>query len=246
MESDLIVRLNPAPGTRVRVISDLHLGHERCEIPSIASLAPILENIDILIIAGDFAELRSCAWQAQGIALRDEFRQLCIDKGVELVELAGNHDPNTPAMIASLWQDSTIIFHGHSIFKEVAPWSWEYLHNKQICHDCIARYQDAEDNLEQRLLLAREMSNITTPIMRREGIRNPLLRGFMHCFWPPQRPLGIIRGWLTCAQKANAFADRFFPQSKHIIMGHFHRSGLWHFDERSVAVTGAWFKHASP
>ena len=246
METPLICHLNPALGETVRVISDLHLGHERCEVPSIPELAPLLSGIQYLVVAGDLAETRVCDWREKGLKLREEFRQLCRQHKVKLIELSGNHDPDIRFMIASLWEGNTVIMHGHAIYKEVAPWSWEYLRNKPACHALIKQYPDADSDLAQRMELARAMCQLTVPIMRREGIRNPLIRGFMHCFWPPQRPLGIIRGWLTSGRKANQFAEQYFPQAENIILGHFHRSGTWHFGKRTIANTGAWFRHATP
>ena len=229
MEEALIHHLTPAPGEVVRVISDLHLGHERCEAPAVAELAPLLKGIQYLIVAGDMAETRPCDWQPRGLKLRQEFRELCRTHGVRLIELAGNHDPDIIPMVASLWEGQTIIMHGHA-----------------ICKKLIEQYPDANSNLEQRLKLSRAMSQLIAPIMRREGIRNPLLRGFMHCFWPPQRPIGIVWGWIISARKANSFMNRYFPQSKNLILGHFHRSGRWQFGSRTIANTGAWFCHATP
>ncbi len=246
MESPLICSLNPAPGETVRVISDMHLGHERCEAPSIPEMAPLLSGIQYLIVAGDLAETRVCAWREKGIQLREEFRRLCRQHNVVLIELSGNHDPDIQPMIASLWNGNTMVMHGHAIYKEVAPWSWEYLRNKSACHALIKQYPNADSDLTQRMELARAMCQLTAPIMRREGISNPLIRGFMHCFWPPQRPLGIIRGWLTGGRKANQFAEQYFPQAENIILGHFHRSGIRHFGKRTVINTGAWFCHATP
>lgn len=246
MPSSLIRQLNPKPGEIVRVISDLHLGHERCEAPPIPELTPLLNGIHYLVVAGDLAETRVCDWRDNGLRQREEFRNFCRKQNVTLVELSGNHDPDVQPMVASLWEGDTIIMHGHAIFKEVAPWSWEYLRNKPACHDLIKQYPEADSNLTQRLELARAMCQLTTPIMRREGIQNPLLRGFLHCFWPPQRPLGIIRGWLTGAKKANQFAECYFPHAKNIILGHFHRSGIWRYGKRTIVNTGAWFRHATP
>lgn len=246
MESRLILRVNPAPGKRVRVISDLHLGHERCEVPDLSTLSPLLKGVDYLVVAGDLAETRVCDWQQQGLMQREAFRELCRKNGVCLIELAGNHDPDIEPMLLSLWNGNTVIMHGHAIFREGAPWSWEYLNNRQACRALIADFPEADTHLEQRLLLARAMCQLTPPIMRREGIRNPLLRGFLHCFWPPQRPLGIIRCWLTCGRLTHAFAERFFPDAVNVILGHFHRSGRWRYGKRRIVNTGAWFRHATP
>ena len=241
-----IIDIEPPAGSLVRFISDLHLGHERCEAPAVADLAPLLQGADILVVVGDLAETRRCDWQKRGMAAREELRALCREHGVRLVEISGNHDPDTPALLARFWGGRVIAMHGHALYKEVAPWSWEYLRNKQACRELIRQYPDADTRLESRLELSRTMCQLTPPILRREGISNPLLRGFMHCFWPPQRPLGIVMSWLTCARRCEHFARQFFPQAEVVIFGHMHRSGNWRFGRRRILNTGAWFRHATP
>lgn len=239
-----IVDITPPPGALVRFISDLHLGHERCEAPAAADMESLLHGIDMLVVVGDLAETRPCAWQERGIAAREKFRQLCRERGVELVEISGNHDPDIPALLARFWGGRVVAMHGHALYKEVAPWSWEYLRNKQACQELIAQFPDSD--LETRLELSRAMCQLTPPILRREGISNPLLRGFMHCFWPPQRPVGIVWSWLTCGRCCEQFARRFFPEAEVVIFGHLHRSGNWRIGSRRILNTGAWFRHASP
>lgn len=241
-----IIDIEPPPGCVVRFISDLHLGHERSEVPSVAALEPLLRGIGMLVIVGDLAETRPCSWQAAGMAAREELRTLCRRHEVQLVEISGNHDPDTPALLARFWGGRVVAMHGHALHKEVAPWSWEYLRNKTACKQLIRSCPDADENLERRLELSREMSCLTPPIMRREGIRNPLLRGFMHCFWPPQRPWGIVWSWLTCGRKAELFARHYFPDAEVLIFGHMHRSGYWKSGSRQIFNTGAWFRHATP
>lgn len=241
-----IIDIEPPPGCIVRFISDLHLGHERCEVPAVAQLAPLLQGIGMLVVVGDLAETRQCDWRERGVAAREELRSLCRGHGVQLVEISGNHDPDSPALVARFWGGRVVAMHGHALYKEAAPWSWEYLLNKAACQALIASHPDADVNLESRVELSREMCQLVPPIMRRDGIRNPLLRGFMHCFWPPQRPLGIIWGWLTCGRRAERFARTFFPGAECVIFGHFHRSGRWKYGKRTLLNTGAWFRHATP
>ena len=245
-EHPTILELDPPPGARVRVLSDLHFGHERCEAPAVEKLAPLLDGVRTLVIAGDLSETRSCAWQQEGLRLREQLRELCRKRGVTLITLSGNHDPDAGSLLLSLWGGRTVVMHGHALYKEGAPWSWEYLRNRDTCQACIARYPAADHDLTQRLLLSREMCQLTPPILRREGIRNHHLRGLLHCFFPPQRPLRIVWGWLTCGRKAEAFARRFFPEARVVVLGHFHRSGHWQYGGRTIVNTGAWFTHATP
>lgn len=241
-----IIRIEPAPGVRVRFISDMHYGHERCEAPTPQELMEGMEGIGMLVVVGDMAETRKCPWQERGIALREELRSLCAGRGIQLVEISGNHDPDTPALLALFWQGRVAAMHGHALYKEVAPWSWEYLRNKKACRQLIATVPDCDTNLESRLELSRAMCTLTPPIMRREGIKNRYLRSFLHCFWPPQRPMRIVWGWLTCGRRAERFIRRFLPGTETLILGHFHRYGHWTYGKRTIFNTGAWFKHATP
>ncbi len=237
-----ILHLEPPPGARVRVISDMHLGHERCEAPPVAELAPLLEGVDILVVAGDLAEEQ----EEQGRALRDELHALCREHGVTLICVAGNHDPDAGPSLLSLWGGRVVIMHGHALYKQGSPWGWEYLRNKKLFHECIARFPGANSSLEERLELSSQICQLTVPILRREGIQNRYLRGLLHCFFPPMRPLSIVWCWLSCGRRAEAFARRFFPQAEVLVLGHFHRSGRWTYGRRTIVNTGAWFKHATP
>jgi exonuclease SbcD len=211
----------------------------------VQQLKELLQGVSILVVVGDMAETRPCCWQEQGVVAREELRALCRENGVELVEISGNHDPDTPILLASFWGGRVVAMHGHALHKEVAPWSWEYLHNKNKCRRLIEQYRERDHNLTARLELSREMCQLTTPILRREGIRNKYLRGFMHCFWPPQRPLNIVLSWLTCRHRAEHFARTYFPDCEVMILGHFHRFGNWKH-HRHILNTGAWFRHATP
>ncbi len=241
-----IVNITPPAGTLVRFISDLHYGHERCEAPPPAQLAAQMQGdgVDMLVVVGDLAETRSCAWQAEGMRLREELRTECRKRGVELVEISGNHDPDTEPLLVRFWGGRVVAMHGHALYKEVAPWSWEYLRNKEKCRELIRSFPHAK--LSERLELSRRMCQLTAPILRREGIRNKYLRGFLHCFWPPQRPCRIVWSWLTCTRRAEKFARRYFPEAETVILGHFHCFGNRIFGKRRILNCGAWFKHATP
>ncbi len=241
-----ILELSPPLGTRVRVLSDLHLGHERCEAPSIAELAPLLEGVDILIIAGDLAESREPEWCERGCAQREELQILCQERGVQLITLAGNHDPDAGPSLLSLWGGKVIVMHGHALYKQGSPWGWEYLRNKERFRSCIARFPNSDSSLEERLELSSQICQLTLPILRQKSTQNRYLGGLLHCFFPPERPLRIVWSWLTCGRRAEAFARRFFPQAEVLVLGHFHRSGRWTYGKRTIVNTGAWYKHATP
>lgn len=69
--------------------------------------------------------------------------------------LAGNHDPDEEFSLLKLQGGRFYALHGHALFKEVAPWGWEYLKNKHISRELIAAFPDADADLCRRLELAR-------------------------------------------------------------------------------------------
>jgi len=243
----MIRQITPPAGALVRIISDLHYGHAHCQAPEPKELIDTMGAVDILVIAGDLAETRKGAWMELAKSKRDEFRQLCAEQGIDLIEIAGNHDPDVPCMMLSLWQGSCVIIHGHALFDEVAPWGWEYLSDKATTKSIIAQYPERESNIEQRLMLARDISMNIKPIFHaKKEFHFNCLNKLFHCIWPPARPISIIRAWIEVPFRASRFADCFAPQCKNLIFGHVHRCGKWKKKGRTLITTGAWFKHASP
>lgn len=246
---NLVIDITPPAGSLVRFISDLHLAHKRSLAPAPAQLVALMEGVHTLVLCGDTGETReTCVERDRSIALRDELRALCAARGIQLVELAGNHDPDIEPMMARLWGGRVVAIHGHELLREVSPWSREYMSCKHIVQDIMAAHPDAENDLESNLhragSIARELSR-RVPGPTRRGGRNPL-HGFYHCFWPPRRPLSIVSAWLTCGRKAESWARRFAPDAELLIIGHFHRSGRWQYGTRTILNTGAWFEHATP
>ncbi len=245
-ENSLVLSLTPEHGTCVRILSDLHYGHPRSRVPEPEQLVARMQGVDILVIAGDLAETRPAhACREQGLALRERFRSACARAGIQLIELAGNHDTDAPHMMLRLWGGSTIVVHGHMFFDEVAPWGWEYLYDRASSDALIASYPTRGHDLRAKLELARALSLHVRPVHKsRLHTPIPLLNKMLHCFWPPQRPYNILRAWLIAPHRAELFARQFAPESRHIIFGHFHRCGAWRRAQRELFCTGAWFEHA--
>lgn len=247
MPPAIVRELNPAPGERVRVISDLHLGHERSKIADLEALRPLMRGCRYLVVAGDLAETRPCEFQGEGLRLREHFAELCRREGTELVAVAGNHDPYENVQLLRLWAGRAIVFHGHGLFKVGAPWGWEYLNHKEECRRLIAAHARCDTDLEDRLLLARDMALLAPPVLRRENpSRFAAVRFLQHCAWPPSRPLTILAAWATMGWRIRRFSRRFFPEARIVVFGHFHRRVVWRGKGCTYINTGAFFRHARP
>lgn len=115
---------------RTAVVADVHLGYEWARgqggdcIPA-HSLADTIQRLDSLfgrvnvtrlIVAGDLVESRKFCRNTEA-----DLARLCAwldDRGVELIALAGNHDPpRRPALPASCAVDGWTIAHGHGAIK---------------------------------------------------------------------------------------------------------------------------------
>lgn len=246
-----VIDITPPAGSLVRFISDLHLAHKRGNAP--ADLWALMEGVDMLVLCGDTAETRAtCAEREHSMHLREQLRADAAARGVTLIELAGNHDPDIEPMLARFWGGKVVAMHGHCILPQVSPWSREYLSAKSRVRDIISTYPpvaEGESPLEHCLELtrriARELSQHVPPKKKGKS-RGGLLHELYHCFWPPTRPLSIVTSWLTCGWRAERWARRYVPEAELLIFGHFHRTGRWQYGRRTILNTGAWFQHATP
>ncbi|QDV33008.1 metallophosphoesterase [Tautonia plasticadhaerens] len=113
-------------GGRVAVVADVHLGYEWARaaggdvVPShslgetLAKLDRLLGRVavDRLVVAGDLTESASpCPRSARDA---ERLRRRLADRGVELVLIAGNHDPRRlPALPESIRLGGWTVSHGH-------------------------------------------------------------------------------------------------------------------------------------
>ena len=247
----LIINIEPPRGSLVRFISDLHLAHKRSTAPSPAELVARMEGVGVLVLCGDTVELRDPGdTQKKSLARRDELRRLCTERGIQLVELAGNHDPSVEAMLASFWGGRVVAMHGHALLPTVSPWGREYLENKAHVKKIIGEHPESARSLTARLELARlisqEYARLDAPPAPRTPHKRSLMRELYHCFWPPSRPFRIVWNWLTCGSRAERWLRHYLPETEVFIFGHFHRGGKWRYGRRTLLNTGAWFEHATP
>ena len=247
----LILDIEPPPGCLVRFISDLHLAHKRSTAPSPAELVAQMEGVGMLVLCGDTVELRdSGSTREKSLALREELRALCAERGIQLIELAGNHDPAIEPMLARFWGGRVAAMHGHAVLDAVSPWSREYMEHKKAVRAIIAAHPESamQGSLSARLERTRLITlELARPATRQAPARKrSFLQELYHCFWPPSRPFCIVWNWLTCGRRTEKWLRRYLPEAELLVFGHFHRSGRWRYGKRTLLNTGAWFEHATP
>lgn len=231
---------------RVRIFSDLHLGHQKSYFQKAEQLLPLIQDCDIVICNGDTAETRQGKYYHTGIAERENLIQLCHQENKQLIIIGGNHDPDIETRAAFLEENSLFLMHGDAIFDSGAPWGREYLQNKSLILSIIKKYTSNIVSLKGRLAMAREIAAAVPAITSKEYGNNKLLNFLLHATLPPDRPIRILGAWILYSHLIEKFAKTYAPEAKIIITGHMHRRSVFHTHERIFINTGAFFKHAKP
>lgn len=223
----------------VRILSDLHLGHQASRIERVATLRPLLAGAATVVFNGDtWQELASTALLRSADML-DELQCLCEEVGCQPVFLPGNHDPGWPGKgWVELAGGRIIITHGDSLLDEGSPWKREILAGRQKVLELWAQHPQAGEDVSERLRLAREIAR-TLP-----AEEHPVGRRFwqraLDAAIPPLRALRILQAWWGQGASGAEFCKRYFPQAEVLIVGHFHRHGCWHKQGRRVINTGSF------
>ena len=229
---------------RIRVLSDLHLGHSGTLIDDVRQLAPLLEGAETVIFNGDTIEERCSAFRPRGEEMQAELEELCGDLGVRPVYLSGNHDPDTwERSWVDLCNGEVFVSHGHAILKYISPWSRRAGQTAKIIDGLWEDFaQSSKNSIEERLELTRQSCHATAvyqPQLGKSLISKALT--VAEEAWPPSRPLSVLRTWINVPQDAREFADEYRPRARFFVMGHTHFPGIWRSGTLNIINTGAFF-----
>jgi predicted phosphodiesterase len=223
----------------VRILSDLHLGHRVSRIAQVASLRPLIAGAGTVIFNGDTWQELARLFKESSAAMLQELRELCAAEGAEAVFLPGNHDPGWEgAGWAELAGGRILVVHGDALFAEGSPWSREAFSRGEQVRQLWAEHRDAEHDPAERILLARKIAVALRTVEYPRGKR--LWHRVLEAVRPPRRAWQMLRVWALQAEAAATFAGQYFPKAEVIIIGHFHRAGIWRRKGRLVINTGSY------
>ena len=224
---------------RVRIFSDLHLGHKVSRVDEVKAFTPLLDGVETAVFNGDTWQELSRDFRPRAEQQLAELRGLCAAAGAEPVFLTGNHDPG--------WQGEgwlelaggrIVVTHGDTLLHDGSPWKHEILANPDRIEALWREHPDAAHNPAARIRVARA---IASELRSRKHPRGrSLLRRAWDAAMPPQRAIHMIDAWLRQAHEGAAFCDRYFPQAEFLVIGHFHRAGCWRIGRRVILNTGAF------
>lgn len=189
MRSEVVESL-PEP---IRIISDLHLGHEAGVVRNVSGLRPLFDGAGTVLFNGDTAEVRSRSGQGRAHDDMRELEALLEDLGVaKSVFLTGNHDPRISAChYLDLCQGKLLVTHGDFLFRYVSPWSKKLRHCRGRIDSVLAEADDdrLQRDFEYRLEVTRKCCDVLE-IVRHRFKKTPW--GLLQFFF---RSFGRRRAW---------------------------------------------------
>lgn len=224
---------------RVRILSDLHLGHKVSRIGNVRSLQPLLEDVDCVIFNGDTWQELARRFRPRAEEQLELLKQMCSETGTSPVFLSGNHDPGWQgAGWLSLASGNVVVTHGDSLLPSGSPWKREIMANPQRVRAIWNSHPNARFDPSERIRLARAIAS------ELRTTEHPVGRSFFMRAWdavlPPGRALHMIDAWLRQAAEGSRFCERFFPDAHFLVIGHFHRAGCWRSNGRVIINTGSF------
>lgn len=247
--SSHLIQLPPVSGP-VRILSDLHLGHDMSTVRTVESLRPLISGAARVIFNGDTLQERAAAFRDRSQQMTAELTALCEEEGAEAVFLRGNHDPTVWRWeLADLVEDRVTVTHGDVWLRLVSPWSLMMQQYRQGLEAIHAEYDDAaRRDLTVRFEILQRCRLALPPWETRQRGQSAVARAALFCreIWPPRRPWEVLKVYVQLPAWAAEFVREFRPQSRVLVFGHTHRATVWRRGGRLLVNTGAFVTFASP
>ena len=229
---------SPVPRKRaILVLSNLHLGRHGMVLDA-KELTPLVEEAGTLIVNGDTAELHVTRYRDRAVAEFAHLREICAANDTRLLLLAGNHDPTLVQERYIIHeQQGVFITHGDVVSDAVAPWSEAADRMRKRHHEVTAEFSESERNsLDGAFMACREAAVAEWNPRGDAGLPSTA----MSVLFKPRTLVRVINFWRTQARLMDAFAERFVPSARLILIGHSHRPLIRKFRKRVVVNTGCY------
>lgn len=240
----------PAAGGPVRILSDLHLGHDMSTVRNVASLRPLIAGAARVIFNGDTFQERGTAFRDRSPTMLGELENLCREEGAEAVFLRGNHDPSRWDMeLVDLEDGRVTVTHGDVWLRLISPWSRQIREMRPVLEAIHAEYpKPARLDLVTRFEILRRCRLALPPSETRQSGHSPAERAalFFREMWPPRRPWEVLKVYAQLPGLASEFARTYRPANQVLIFGHTHRARVWTRGGRLLVNTGAFVTFAEP
>jgi predicted phosphodiesterase len=223
---------------RIVILSDTHLGRERCAALSAEALRPLWRDAAHLVVNGDLAEIHHRDHWTRAAQETLRIFDLCEEDGVALTVLSGNHDPYISDIRHLILRNGQIfITHGDVLHPAVAPWSpaagrIRIAHKKAIS----ALEGEQRSHLEAILSASQFASHAEWDQLEEEASHSSVL-GMLVRPWAIAQ---VFHYWWRFPRMAANFVAAHEPRARFAIMGHTHRPGIWGLNGLTIINTGSF------
>lgn len=223
------------------ILSDTHLAGNGQGAVTGAALRPLWQGADELIINGDVAELSDPRWRGDAARQVMDLADLCEADGVKLTLLAGNHDPLiTDRRYLRLRGGEVFLTHGDLLHPSISPWTTNHRQLLALHDDALASLgSDDHDLLEDQCQAVQHAENLKWDHIAEHGHgprRNALIRRLEQA----NKCARVLWFWHRLPRLAADFAQRYAPECRYFVFGHFHRAGVWRFGQQTIINTGSY------
>lgn len=233
--------------SRIRIVSDIHLGHKASVVDDLQALRPLSQDVDWLIFNGDTLELKYGdldSSQYDASEQRRLFHEATKSWDCKVNLITGNHDPEiSDTHFLNILGGQVFITHGDGLFKEIAPWSSNVANLRRYSANIDP---EARGTSEEELHAYLQLHKDATLLAHKNDKKyNPTAWGklkiLLHQAWPPSTPFRILKSWREVPDRALSLVKRFNLSPKVIVVGHTHNPALWKRDNTYIVNLGSYF-----
>jgi len=232
---------------RTVILSDTHLAGNGQGAVASKALRELWQGADELIINGDVAELSDPKWRADAARQVLDLAELCERDGVRLTLLSGNHDPLiTDRRYLRLRGGEVFVTHGDLLHPSISPCTTNHRQLRALHDDALASLGSSQHQLlDEQAMAVQHASNLKWDDIAHHGHgpqRNPIMKRVEHGY----KCARVLWFWHRLPRLAADFAQRYAPECRYFIFGHFHRAGVWRFGNQTIINTGSYHCPKNP
>ena len=230
------------------VFSDLHLKSWDNWDRELERLRGLWENAKTIILNGDTLSWRIAKHPDIREKMRNDITDYFHRNGLETIFVAGNSDQEiTGQDYHFLCGEKILALHGHAIFDDVSPWNYCASQLKQNRRQFLeSTSKPSRNTLDAYAQSARSATiEIQQQCLKKHCKTRAQSFFFLniHKFRTLLRIGKILKSWKNTPKLAAGFLELYAPETKFLIMGHTHRSGVWKPDGRVIINTGSIRNH---
>ena len=229
----------------IRILSDLHLGHDACALADVREIRPLLEGARTVIFNGDTSEVRAKCFKRRAAEEQAKLTGMLDELGVQRTfYVTGNHDPRISGYHhLDLCNGKLLVTHGDFLLRYVSPWSHKLRHCRPRIDAHLAQCDQSrlDTDFEYRLEVTRQCCDLLE--MPRSVSPNSLVGRVKYVareLWPPTRIFIILRVWLQSPGLMATALERYRPNAQVAVFGHIHYPGMWRKKGRLLVNTGGY------